>query len=83
MLRCADNSLYTGITTNVARRIGEHNGLGAKGTGAKYTRMRQPVELVYIEQVDSRSEAGKREAALKKLSKKEKESLVCGDKALK
>jgi len=80
MLRCADNSLYTGITTNVVRRIDEHNGLGAKGAGAKYTRMRQPVELVYQEQVDSRSEAGKREAALKKLSKKEKESLVCGDK---
>ncbi len=81
MLRCADNSLYTGITTDVARRVAEHNGLGAKGSGAKYTRVRQPVALVHQEQLASRSEAGKREAALKKLSKKEKESLVCNDKS--
>ncbi len=76
MLRCADNSLYTGITTDIARRVDEHNGLGAKGSGAKYTRMRQPVELVYQEQLASRSEAGKREAALKKLPKQQKERLV-------
>ena len=76
MLRCADNSLYTGITTDVIRRVDEHNGLGAKGAGAKYTRVRQPVELVYQEQLASRSEAGRREAALKKLSKKDKEKLV-------
>jgi putative endonuclease len=76
MLRCSDNSLYTGITTNIKRRIDEHNGLGGKGAGAKYTRMRQPVELVYQEQVESRSQAGKREAALKKLSKKDKEALL-------
>jgi putative endonuclease len=76
MLRCSDNSLYTGITTDVVRRLDEHNGLGAKGLGAKYTRMRQPVELVYQEQVESRSAAGKREAALKKLNKKDKEMLL-------
>lgn len=76
MLRCSDNSLYTGITTDVARRLDEHNGLGAKGAGAKYTRVRQPVELVYQERLESRSEAGKREAALKKLTKKDKEILV-------
>ena len=76
MLRCADNSLYTGITTDVLRRVAEHNGLGAKGAGAKYTRMRQPVELVYQERQANRSQAGKRELALKRLSKAEKERLV-------
>ncbi len=76
MLRCADNSLYTGITTDVLRRIAEHNGLGAKGAGAKYTRMRQPVELVYQECLANRSQAGKREFALKRLTKAQKEQLV-------
>ena len=73
MLRCTDNSLYTGITTDIERRVIEHN--GAKSV-TKYTRARQPVVLVYQESVGSRSEAGKREAALKKLSKKDKEALV-------
>jgi len=73
MLRCADNSLYTGITTDVDRRVNEHN--GAKSV-TKYTRARQPVVLVYQEAVTSRSEAGKREVALKKLKKSDKEALV-------
>ena len=76
MLRCVDNSLYTGITTDLVRRTDEHNGVSGKNTGAKYTRMRQPVKRVYEEELTSRSEAGKREAAIKKLSKDKKEDLV-------
>ena len=74
ILRCADNSLYTGVTTDVQRRLNEHNGL--MKNGAKYTRNRQPVELVYQENANSRSQACKREAAIKNLSKSEKEQLL-------
>jgi len=74
ILRCADNSLYTGITTDMARRLDQHNGLVKNG--AKYTRNRQPVELVYQENADSRSEACKRESAIKGLSKSRKEQLI-------
>jgi len=73
MLRCADNSLYTGVTTDVERRVVEHN---AKKSVTKYTRVRQPVSVAYQEKAESRSEACKREAQLKKLTKKDKESLV-------
>jgi len=73
MLRCADNSLYTGITTDITRRLEEHN---AKKSISRYTRARQPVELVYHETVESRSEAGKREVQLKKLKKADKELLI-------
>lgn len=73
MLRCADNSLYTGVTTDVARRVSEHN---AKKSVTRYTRARQPVEVVYQESADSRSLACKREAELKKLKKVDKEALV-------
>ncbi len=73
MLRCADNSLYTGVTTDVERRVLEHN---AKKSVTKYTRVRQPVEVAYQEEAGSRSEACKREAQLKKLTKKQKEALV-------
>ena len=72
IVRCADNSLYTGIALDVKRRLAEHNGKEA----AKYTRSRQPVELVYTEEVDSRSTAASREFAIKKLSKQKKESLI-------
>lgn len=75
MLRCADNSLYTGITTDVERRLIEHNG---KKSVTKYTRVRQPVEVAYQENAGSRSEASKREAQLKKLKKHKKEALVMG-----
>jgi len=77
MLRCADNSLYTGITTDIERRAKEHNG---EKSVTRYTRVRQPVEVVYQEKADSRSEALKREAQLKKLKKAEKEALVIGEK---
>ena len=76
MLRCADNSLYTGITTDVERREKEHNG---EKSVTKYTRVRQPVEVVYQEKSESRAEASKREAKLKKLKKHEKEALVLGE----
>ena len=74
IVRCSDNSLYTGIAMDVTRRIDEHN--NNDKSGAKYTRVRRPVKLVYQEEVASRSEAASREAALKKLTKKEKEALV-------
>jgi predicted GIY-YIG superfamily endonuclease len=72
LLRCADKSLYTGITCDVSRRCEQHNG----GTASRYTRSRLPVKLVYQESHGSRSLALKREAAIKNLSRLEKESLI-------
>lgn len=72
LVRCSDDTLYTGYTTDLDRRVEEHN----EGTGAKYTRGRTPVELVYAETLESRSEALQREHALKQLSRSEKESLI-------
>ncbi|MCW9012865.1 MAG: GIY-YIG nuclease family protein [Gammaproteobacteria bacterium] len=74
MVRCSDDSLYTGIARDVTRRVNEHN--NSNTLGAKYTRNRRPVELVYHESVESRSEASKREYALRKLGKAGKESLL-------
>ena len=74
LLRCADRSLYCGITTDLAKRLRQHN--GELVGGAKYTRVRRPCELVYSEEAPSRSEASKREHEMKHLSKKSKESLV-------
>lgn len=73
VLLCADGTLYTGITTNVERRVMEHN---STKKGAKYTRVRLPVSLAYSEKAKDRSKAAVREAALKKLSRKEKLSLI-------
>lgn len=73
VLRCADGTLYCGSTPDLEKRLHEHNHLK---TGAKYTRGRRPVELAYHEEFETRSEALKRECALKKLSKKQKEALV-------
>ncbi len=72
MLRCADDSLYTGITTDKARRLEQHN----KGVAAKYTRVRTPVEMVYCEPAANRSDATKREIAIKKLTRAKKLQLV-------
>ena len=69
MLRCADGTLYTGSTNDVDARLHAHNFLK---TGAKYTRARRPLELVYREELDSRGLAQKREAEIKKMSKAEK-----------
>lgn len=70
---CADGTLYTGVTTDVERRVEEHNGTVR---GAAYTRSRQPVACVYTERCDSRSAALKREYRVKKLSRAEKEALI-------
>jgi len=72
ILKCSDNSLYTGITTNIVKRIATHN----KGTGAKYTKHRKPVALVYSEPSLDRSSASKREAQIKSLSRLEKLELI-------
>lgn len=73
MLRCADGTLYTGITTDVDRRLAEHNGEG--GPGARYTRSRRPVRLAYVEPAASRAEAARREAAIKQLDRVHKLAL--------
>ena len=69
ILECCDDKIYTGITTNLLRRVDEHNN---SCKGAKYTRLRRPVQLVYSEECNNRSEAAKREYAIKQLSRKEK-----------
>lgn len=74
ILRCADGTFYTGITTEVERRVGEHNAGGA--LGARYTRARRPVTLCYSEELPSRAEAARREAAIKKLPRTAKERLM-------
>lgn len=74
ILRCSDNSLYTGITIDLDRRLLEHNGDNQKG--ARYTRARRPVKLVYQEHFDNRSLASQRESALKKLSRQQKLALI-------
>jgi putative endonuclease len=73
MLRCADGSLYTGITTDPVRRVAEHNGDGP--LGARYTRARRPVQLVYVEAAANRAEASRREAAIKRLDRAKKLAL--------
>ncbi len=70
IVRCADDSLYTGITKDVERRIEEHN--NDDTLGAKYTKARRPVVLVYQEACESRSVVTKREYDIKQLSRKEK-----------
>lgn len=78
IVRCNDGSLYCGIATDVARRLHEHNS-GAQG--AKYTRTRRPVELVYVEPAVSRGEALKREYAIKCLSVAAKHALITSQTA--
>lgn len=73
-LRCSDNSLYAGITTDLERRLFEHN--NSNTLGAKYTRVRRPVTLVYSEAHVDRKAASKREYQLKKLKKSDKEALI-------
>lgn len=73
MLRCADDSLYTGVTTNLPRRLHEHN---FSTSGARYTRSRRPVRLVHAEMAMNRSAACRREYQLKKLSRAAKEKLL-------
>ncbi len=77
ILRCADSTLYTGITTDLDRRIVEHN---TSEKWAKYTRMRRPVESMYSEVFLSRSDACKREYAIKQMTKTQKEKLITNTK---
>jgi putative endonuclease len=74
LLRCRDGSLYTGITTDAERRLAQHQ----DGTASRYTRSRRPVTIVYREFCSSRSDALKREAAVKSLSREAKERLLDG-----
>jgi putative endonuclease len=75
ILKCADQTLYTGITTDVSRRIKEHN---SSSLGSKYTRARRPVELVYKKKFKNRSLASQAEAQIKKMSRLEKLELIKG-----
>ena len=72
ILRCGDGSLYTGITTDVEARLAQHRA----GKGAKYTRGRGPLEVVYTEECEDHSAALKRELAVKALSREEKERMI-------
>lgn len=79
LLRCADGTLYCGWTNHLKERIQTHN----EGNGAKYTKCRRPVELVYYEAFETKKEAMRREAAIKKLNRREKlklAGLTAGDK---
>lgn len=72
MVRCCDGSFYTGWTLDPERRAKQHN----SGTGAAYTRLHRPVELVYVEEVASRSEALKREITIKRWTHQKKEKMA-------
>lgn len=73
IVECADGTYYTGITTDVNRRLNEHN---FSFKSAKYTRSRRPVRLVYSEDASNRSEASKREAQIKKLNRQKKIKII-------
>lgn len=73
ILKCSDDTLYTGITIDLNRRVDEHNN---SLKGAKYTRMRRPLELIYFEEYQGKSSASKREIEIKKLSRVQKLELI-------
>lgn len=72
IVKCSDETLYTGWTNNLKKRLEAHN----SGKGAKYTKTRRPVELVYFEEYDTKQEAMKREYAIKQLSRQKKLALI-------
>jgi putative endonuclease len=72
ILQCADGTFYTGWTTDPERRVAQHN----KGVGAKYTSTRRPVKLVYLETQPNRTDAMKRELAIKKMKRMQKSKLI-------
>ncbi len=72
IVRCADDTYYTGWTTDIKKRLATHN----SGRGAKYTRSRLPVTLVYLESFETKAGAMKREAEIKKLTRKEKQRII-------
>ena len=75
ILKCSDNTLYTGWTNNLEKRIKDHN----DGNGAKYTKPRRPVELIYYEEFETKEEAMKREYAIKQMSRIQKLALIKKD----
>ena len=77
ILECKDGTYYTGWTNHLEKRLKEHN----EGKGAKYTKARTPVKLLYYEEFDSKEEAMKREYAIKQMKRKEKEKLINGEVA--
>lgn len=78
LLRCSDDTLYCGWTTDLEKRLDAHN----NGSGAKYTRSRRPVELVYFEEYDSKEEAMSREWKIKQMSRKQKMELIKNRRSL-
>lgn len=72
ILKCKDNTLYTGWTNNLEKRLEAHNA----GRGAKYTKARLPVELVYYEQFETKEEAMRREYAIKQMTRVQKENMI-------
>ncbi len=76
ILECSDKTLYTGIATDVQRRLDEHN---SSDKGAKYTKIRRPLRLLYSEESENRSSASKREYEIKKLSREKKLELIKGN----
>ena len=72
IVKCSDGTFYTGSTNDLTRRMEAHN----QGRGAKYTKARRPVTLIYYETFETKEEAMKREYAIKRLSRKEKEELI-------
>lgn len=79
VVQCSDGTLYTGVTTAIVRRIEQHNA----GTASKYTRARRPVQLVYHEPAINRSQSLSREAAIKKLTRRDKDALIASRKRTK
>jgi putative endonuclease len=75
IITCSDNSLYTGITTDVARRLGQHK----SGRGAKYFRGRQPVQLIYLESGHNLSTAMRKEASIKRMERSKKFLLISSE----
>lgn len=75
IVQCADGTFYTGWTTDPERRVAQHN----KGTGARYTRTRAPVKLVYLEEQPDRKTAMKRESAIKRMSRAQKRKMILID----
>ena len=73
ILQCADRTFYVGITTDLKRRVGEHN---SSALGAKYTHGRRPVKLVYAKKIKNRSLASREESRIKKLSREEKLKII-------
>lgn len=78
ILQCRDGTLYTGWTNDLIRRVKEHN----LGKGAKYTKSRRPVRLVYYEEFYTKGEAMKRECAIKRMGRKEKERMIGREKLM-